>query len=465
MSAPQSMPARFIGSAASVLVGARGFEPPTSSSRTTRATSCATPRPKDGHRSRAPSDAGPATGQPSTAGRHPYTRADARAPASTATIRLLIAWTLAAKVARAAARRAWRCGLVNGSLPRRCLEPWHRWDAPHYTDIAIWGYMANDPGNLPYPGLRAGLSRRPGSLHRLLPALPVAYLRRSSPSSVTRWSAAFVVSTVASLFVAPMLYRLVSADLATGHRRSRPAAFLLVFPTAYFLHIGYTESLFLALAFGSMWLARTNRWWAAGIARRARGAHPGQRPDPDPDAGGRGLAAVARAIRERRARADWLAIGGVAVGFAIYLGVNWSVYGDPFAFSEIQRDHWFKDLSPPWEGIAGMIDWTTRTDADDAFMLGWMELLFTGIGAAASVATAIWLRPKLGHLDGRELAAHRRHGLCDERAALQPRPLRHFRLVGADRRALAVGGMAAGCRIGAAMAYFTWRFAVGVWAF
>lgn len=42
-----------------VLVGARGLEPPTSSSRTTRATYCATPRPKGAHRSRASGDGPP----------------------------------------------------------------------------------------------------------------------------------------------------------------------------------------------------------------------------------------------------------------------------------------------------------------------------------------------------------------------------------------------------------------------
>ena len=39
----------------------------------------------------------------------------------------------------------------------------------------------------------------------------------------------------------------------------RAAWFLLIFPTAYFLHIGYTESLFLALVLGSFLAARTDR--------------------------------------------------------------------------------------------------------------------------------------------------------------------------------------------------------------
>ena len=49
---PLSSAALSVGWATVDLVGARGLEPPTSSSRTTRATYCATPRPKDGHPSR-----------------------------------------------------------------------------------------------------------------------------------------------------------------------------------------------------------------------------------------------------------------------------------------------------------------------------------------------------------------------------------------------------------------------------
>ena len=62
-----------------------------------------------------------------------------------------------------------------------------------------------------------------------------------------------------------------AAPLPAGQCRRGPpvglraAWFLLIFPTAYFLHIGYTESLFLALVLGSFLAARTDRWWLAGI--------------------------------------------------------------------------------------------------------------------------------------------------------------------------------------------------------
>ena len=69
---------------------------------------------------------------------------------------------------------------------------------------------------------------------------------------------------IASLFVGPLMYRLVRHD-ETPDVALRSAWFLLIFPTAYFLHIGYTEALFMALVLGSFLAARTERWWLAGV--------------------------------------------------------------------------------------------------------------------------------------------------------------------------------------------------------
>jgi Gpi18-like mannosyltransferase len=371
---------------------------------------------------------------------------------------LLLSWTLFLKIG-VLVLGVVALWVTSGHAPD-FLEPWHRWDAPHYTDIAVFGYMAHDPGNLVAPGYEQVF---PGDLDLYIVFFPlfpwlVAAVNVLIEAPVL---SAFVVATAASLFVAPLLYRLVAVDL--GERLGRSAAlFMLVFPTAYFLHIGYTESLFLALAFGSLWLARTQRWWGAGVL----GAFAAL-------ARVNGLVLIPALMVEAylqwrgdgRIRAGWLSIGGVAIGFAIYLALNWSVYGDPFAFSEIQHAHWFKQLSPPWDGIAGFVRWIRDDDLDTALMLGWAELAFTAIGLVATVATAIWLRPTWAiWMAGNWL-------LIVSTGFVMSVPRYSLVLFGIvvwmaliAQRWRTAGWVLAACSV-AAMAVFAWRFAAGQWAF
>ncbi|MEP7082420.1 MAG: glycosyltransferase family 39 protein [Chloroflexota bacterium] len=350
--------------------------------------------------------------------------------------------------------------VATGSLAD-ALSVWDRWDAPHYTDLAVFGYRADDPGNLVAPGYRQVY---PGDLDLYIVFFPLYPWLIAAVNAVLGAPvvAAYLVTTVASLFVAPVFHRLVSVDL--GDRIGRwSALLLLIFPTAYFLHIGYTESLFLALAFGSLWLARTDRWLGAGVLG--------------------GLAALTRvnglvlvpalAVEaylqwrvHRRLEVRWLlALALVVSGFVVYLALNLAVYGDPFAFSEIQRTHWFKDLSPPWEGIAGIARWVSEPDADVAFMLGWMELLFVALGLVASIATALWLRPTwavwmagnwlLIVSTGFVMSVPRYSLVLFALPVFGALILERWRPVGLALVALS----------SVAMAYFAWRFATGLWAF
>ena len=70
-------------------------------------------------------------------------------------------------------------------------------------------------------------------------------------------------STVASLVAAVELYRLAVLDHSPRLARAT-VWFLFIFPTSYFLHIDYTESLFLALVLGAFLAARDDHWLAAG---------------------------------------------------------------------------------------------------------------------------------------------------------------------------------------------------------
>ncbi len=76
-------------------------------------------------------------------------------------------------------------------------------------------------------------------------------------------AAGIIVSGIASVVAAILLRRLVQLDYPASVAM-RSVWFFLIFPTAYFLHVGYSEGVFLALAFACILAARVERWWLAG---------------------------------------------------------------------------------------------------------------------------------------------------------------------------------------------------------
>jgi uncharacterized MnhB-related membrane protein len=307
--------------------------------------------------------------------------------------RLLIGLTLAIKVAvLVLGVVAWQL-VKGGEVSFPALELWDRWDAPHYTDLIVYGYRAVDPGNLVDPyGYRQVY---PGDLGLYIVFYPLFPWIGGVVNAVVHQPvySAFIVSGVASLFVAPLMYRLVRHD-ETPDVALRSAWFLLIFPTAYVLHIGYTEALFMSLVIGSFLAARTDRWWLAGLLG--------------------GLAALTRinglvlllalpveaatqwylqAPGERRFQWRWLAIGLVGVGFGVYLWLNYALYGTPFQFLHVQQEHWFKSLASPVDAINSAFGWFDSDDPDSRLMYGFMELLFVAIGFVGTVVAAIRFRP------------------------------------------------------------------------
>ena len=122
---------------------------------------------------------------------------------------------------------------------------WLRWDTVCYLLIAQTGY-ALQPGLTVWPPLYPLLIRL-FSLFGMPPLLAALLI-----SSFGAWMAFF------------LLYLLVAES--HDERIAQDTLFLYaVFPTAFFLVAGYTESLFLALALGSLLLARRRAWGWAGI--------------------------------------------------------------------------------------------------------------------------------------------------------------------------------------------------------
>jgi hypothetical protein len=250
---------------------------------------------------------------------------------------------------------------------------WLHWDTPHYLNIAEHGYQAT------------GLLRDTIVFFPLYPWL----VRVVLPLTGDVFAAALIVSTIASFalsLIALALYRL-DAPLSTARMA---VLFLLIFPTSYFLHIAYTESLFLALLLGAFWAARTRRWLLAGVLGALVGLTRVNGLILVP-------ALLVEAWLQQRADRRWsrhhLWIALVPLGFAGYLLTNYVVTGDPLRFLDIQRARWDKSLTWPWAGIATTLESIEWRSPAEAQMVVVQEVSFIVIGLIATIASAIRLRP------------------------------------------------------------------------
>jgi hypothetical protein len=217
------------------------------------------------------------------------------------------------------------------------LSPLARWDAAWYLRIADSGYAGSDvrAAFFPlYPMLVRGLASPLG-------ASPAALLLAS-----------YAVALAAFLGALALLHRLVSLEL--GRPLARPALLLLaVFPAAVFFGAPYSESLFLLLAVGGFYAARTDRWaWAGAAAAGAAATRSAGILLLVP------LAMLWWASRGRRARdALWLLLAPLGLAaYAAFLGL---AEGDALRFLDVQ-DAWSRELAVPlagaWDGFTAAVD-------------------------------------------------------------------------------------------------------------
>lgn len=130
-----------------------------------------------------------------------------------------------------------------GLFSRLFLAPWYRWDTVHYLDLAQNGYN------------RAFLSVWPPLYSGLIYIL--------SLTGLTPMLAAVIVSNLCAIAALTLLFRM-SDDLAEGSG-GRTLLYLAVFPTAFFLVAAYSETMFILLAAGCLWLGRRGSLWLAGL--------------------------------------------------------------------------------------------------------------------------------------------------------------------------------------------------------
>ena len=217
------------------------------------------------------------------------------------------------------------------------LAPLARWDSVWYLRIADSGYEDSAARTAFFP------------LYPLL-VRGVGTLFGGSPGALL--AAAFLVSLAAFLAALVLLHRLTELEL--GRRLASPALLLLaVFPAAVYFGVPYSESLFLLLAVGTFYAARTGRWaWAGVCAGLASGTRSAGLLLVLP------LALIWWQSRPRRVRdGAWVLLAPAGlVAYAAWLGL---VEGDALRFLDVQ-EAWSRELTVPlagaWDGFAAAVD-------------------------------------------------------------------------------------------------------------
>jgi len=218
--------------------------------------------------------------------------------------------------------------VAGSSLPGGSLiEIWNRWDAPHFFEVAAYGYGP--------PADRARIV--------LFPLLPA--LIRVGSAVTSPLIAGMAISFVSTLAAAAGLYRLIRFD--DGRPTARLAVLAMsVFPTAFTLVAPYSEAPFLALTVWSFVAAREGRWPAAGVFALFAGLTRIQGAFLFP------ALLLEYWLAERRLGRDasWLLLA--AGGPLVYLGINYATFGDPLYFLEIQRTAFNVATVAPWTALA-----------------------------------------------------------------------------------------------------------------
>lgn len=213
-------------------------------------------------------------------------------------------------------------------------EIFSRWDSVHYAAIAEQGYVQDTE-----KAYRI-------CFFPLFPflAAPIAHICGDATIAL------LIIANLACIAACVVFYRLVEMDF-DSETALRSVFAMLVFPTAYFLHVGYTESLFLATSIAALLFARRNMWVAAGLlailATLTRMTGLALLP-----------ALVVEYLHQRQFRLSkvrWSALLTLSplAGLGIYLLINIIVSGNAFEFLHQQSAHFSRKVDWPWVGLVG----------------------------------------------------------------------------------------------------------------
>src|SRR5262245_22491805 len=201
------------------------------------------------------------------------------------------------------------------------LDGWARWDAGWYRNIAMHGYVDQAVG----PAGQRNLAFYPG--------YPLA-IRLVSLTGLDPLAAGILISNVAFLAALVLLHRMARERFGE-EPAFRLVLLLSVFPFSFYFSAVYSESLFLLLAVGSLYLAHHARWATASICALLCGATraPGLALAP-----ALGLIYLERIRFDvRRVRPDVLWLGLSVLGPVLFYAYLHVAFGDPWLAFTAER--------------------------------------------------------------------------------------------------------------------------------
>lgn len=235
---------------------------------------------------------------------------------------------------------------------------WNRWDAIHYLNIAMNGYVNYGDGQFSIV---------------FFPFYPLV-VRIFSVFLRSYLASALFVSNIAFALSFYFFYRLLRKDFSKEVSLNA-VLFFIIFPTSYFLHIGYAESLFVLLAILSFYCARCERWLLASILGMLAGLTRIYGIFLFP-----AIAYEYFFAKKGKFKKDAIFLFIIPLGTLIYLAINFIVFKNPFQFTVFYKEHWFKFLSFPWNGFLGALYDIRWRDFSDWIMVDALEIAFAFFG-------------------------------------------------------------------------------------
>jgi mannosyltransferase PIG-V len=264
--------------------------------------------------------------------------------------------------------------LIQDMYPDSLLEIWTSWDTRHYIRIAEYGYGTSGDAN--------------NNLIAFFPLYP--YLTKVFTLVFQSYMlSALIISNLAYAVAAYFLYELVKLDYEEEDAY-RAVIYFSVFPTAYFLHAAYTESLFLALSIGSFYFARKKMWALASVLGMLSAATRITGIILLPVLIVEYLSQKEYKLRDIKINFLWIWI--IGLGLVSYLILNYMVDGDPFYFLGVQQESWSRKLALPYEGFLNAVRGLPGRSPSGAFAGDWAEIIFAVLGLAGVIYSFFRLR-------------------------------------------------------------------------